>query len=321
MQRTLNICAENKLMQIPFGFVVIDKPQGLTSHDCVNRLRKIFHIKRVGHGGTLDPDVTGVLPIALGNATRLLNLLPSEKKYSGTIQLGYQTSTDDTKGEVISHNKWPLLTKSCLKKALNSFSGTIKQRPPKVSSIHIQGERAYKKARRGEFFLVPERTVIVHDISLTNWNQDSGKIEINIHCSSGTYIRSIARDLGTLLGCGGCLARLRRTEALGFGQEVASKLPSLNNDNELPQILSPINFLRHLNFFHLENNQELSYWQTGRNIITPSRRVKIPSKRIIGQEALEKLILVIDCYGQMAGIGELVLPSTIKPKIVFNAKG
>ena len=135
-------------MKSPFGFVVIDKPADVTSHDCVNRVRKIFKIKRVGHGGTLDPAVTGVLPIALGPATRLLPYLPGEKTYQGIIQLGRKTTTDDLHGEVVSNQLWPSLDRISLELHLDKFRGLIRQHPPQVSSIHIDGERAYKRVRR-----------------------------------------------------------------------------------------------------------------------------------------------------------------------------
>ena len=157
-------------MKGPFGFVVIDKPSGLTSHDCVNRMRKIFNIKRVGHGGTLDPAVTGVLPIALGPATRLLPYLQSDKQYRGVIQLGTRTTSDDLQGEIICTKPWPSLQEDSLEKQLNQFRGSIKQVPPKVSSIHIQGERAYKRTRRGEKFDLPLRTVTIHELRLLNWD-------------------------------------------------------------------------------------------------------------------------------------------------------
>ena len=198
------------------GFLAIDKPYGLTSHDCVSRLRKVYGIRKIGHGGTLDPAVTGVLPIAIGKATRFLSFLPSTKRYEGTIQLGLRTTTDDLEGEVLSEEKWPQLARDAICNYLNEFKVNIKQRPPNFSSVHIDGERAHRKARRGEIFDLPSKQVIIHDIELLQWDMSSGKIDLNVHCSSGTYIRALARDIGNRIGCGGCLAKLRRTEALGF---------------------------------------------------------------------------------------------------------
>ena len=145
------------ILEKPFGFVVIDKPAGLTSHDCVNRLRRVFSIKKVGHGGTLDPLVTGVLPIAIGNATRLITYLQGSKAYTGIIQLGASTNTDDMQGEIIESHNWPKISKNNLNNILESFRGELLQKPPLFSSVHLKGERAYKKARRGESFLIPQK--------------------------------------------------------------------------------------------------------------------------------------------------------------------
>ncbi|MDA9148905.1 tRNA pseudouridine(55) synthase TruB, partial [Synechococcus sp. AH-229-G18] len=200
-------------MDAPLGFVVIDKPSGLTSHACVSRMRRVLQTKRVGHGGTLDPAVTGVLPIAVGQATRLLPYLPGEKTYRGVIQLGTSTSTDDLQGEVVALQDWPRLSPEEMDQALNPFRGGIEQCPPQVSAVHVNGERAYARARRGEVMDLPARIVTIHSLSLQHWDSEQGKLTLEVHCSAGTYIRSLARDLGQALGCGGCLHWLRRTQA------------------------------------------------------------------------------------------------------------
>ena len=212
-------------MTDPFGFVVIDKPAGLTSHRCVSRLRRCYGLRRVGHGGTLDPAVTGVLPIALGPATRLLPYLPGDKTYRGIIQLGLRTSSDDLDGDVLERQPWPELTSGDLDQCLDAFRGPIQQTPPQVSAVHVDGERAHSRARRGEVMDLPARNVTIHRLQLLHWEPDSGQLELEVHCSSGTYIRSLARDLGDSLTCGGCLARLRRTQALGFDESLAHPLP------------------------------------------------------------------------------------------------
>ena len=166
------------ILEKPFGFVVIDKPAGLTSHDCVNRLRKVFGIKKIGHGGTLDPLVTGVLPIAIGNATRLISYLTGSKAYRGIIQLGTSTNTDDIQGEVIHSKSWPLLSKKNLNTLLGDFRGEILQKPPIFSSVHIKGERAYKKARRGEEFDLISKKVTIHTLKLISWSQNKGELVI-----------------------------------------------------------------------------------------------------------------------------------------------
>ena len=232
-------------MTDPFGFVVIDKPAGLTSHRCVSRLRRCYGLRRVGHGGTLDPSVTGVLPIALGPATRLLPYLPGDKTYRGIIQLGVRTSSDDLDGDVLERQPWPELTSSDLNQCLDAFRGPIQQTPPQVSAVHVDGERAHSRARRGEVMDLPARNVTIHRLQLLHWEPDSGQLELEVHCSSGTYIRSLARDLGDSLTCGGCQARLRRPQALGFDESLAHPLPEEGTIESAPTAVAPV-ALRHL---------------------------------------------------------------------------
>ena len=172
--RALSGCDSRELrtacdVTAPIGFAVIDKPAGLTSHACVARIRRLLGIRRVGHGGTLDPAVTGVLPIAVGQATRLLPYLPGEKTYRGVIQLGITTSSDDLQGEELSRQARPVVSRAELDGVLNRFRGAIRQRPPQVSAVHVDGERAHARARRGEAMDLPERPVTIHHLHLLAW--------------------------------------------------------------------------------------------------------------------------------------------------------
>ena len=306
----------------PFGFVIIDKPQGLTSHDCVKEARRLYGIKRVGHGGTLDPAVTGVLPIALGHATRLLPYLPSDKTYTGIIQLGKRTTSDDLHGEIISNQPWPNLERAALENYLDEFRGQLQQSPPQISSVHIKGERAYKRTRRGEVFDLPKRTITIYEALLLNWDQETGQIEINIHCSSGTYIRALARDLGNNLGCGGCLARLRRTQALGFKEAEASSLPTpLNKKAAKPlKIISPLQALRHLPRLQLTTKEELLYWRTGRQLRKSIDKFQ-PPEDLQSPKQSQVFIAVIDTSNEVLGIGIRNESLGLQPKVVFNALG
>ncbi len=311
-------------MRSPFGFVIIDKPSGLTSHDCVSRLRKIFGIKRIGHGGTLDPAVTGVLPVALGHATRLLRYLPGEKTYLATIQLGQRSSTDDLTGEIVGIKQWPQLNRISLEKYLDQFRGRIKQQPPQISSVHFQGERAYKRVLRGEVLNLPERNIIIHELLLLNWEESTGQLELKVHCTSGTYIRALARDLGEILGCGGCLAKLRRIQALGFHECQAEPLPekTQHKPTPTPTVLKPIKALQHLPQIELTTEVELNYWRKGRPINISKERYKQPAIPSLPQtERFESSIVIIDCNGEVAGIATWKPPSTLHPKVVFNAHG
>ncbi|ABX09332.1 tRNA pseudouridine(55) synthase TruB [Prochlorococcus marinus] len=307
-------------MDAKFGFLVIDKPAGVTSHDCVSRLRKILRIKRVGHGGTLDPLVTGVLPIAIGKATRLLPYLHTSKKYQGTIQLGERTNTDDLEGETIKSSPWPQLSEADLDKFLDLFRGRIFQEPPLFSSVHINGERAYKKARKGEIFDLPRKEITIYQLKVNSWNQSTGRLDLYIHCSSGTYIRSLARDLGENIGCGGMLFKLRRLEALGFNEDEVIPLPDLNYNKEklLSKVVDPILSLNHLSKFRLKCEEDF-YWRNGRKIITSNSRIEV--SKIIEKGELnsyKNFLLVINNDYSIAGIAEWVDDSIIQPKVVLN---
>ena len=311
-------------MDDPFGFLIIDKPTGFTSHDCVHKVRKIFGIKRVGHGGTLDPSVTGVLPLALGQATRLFPYLPSDKHYKGIIQLGKSTTSDDLHGEIISTQPWPVLNLISLEKHLDQFRGSIKQYPPKISSVHVNGERAYKRARKGELFDLPERTISIHKLRLLKWNQEIGQLQIYVHCSSGTYIRSLARDLGNSLGCGGCLANLRRTEALGFNEKQALQLPETNAEllTLKANLLPPLQALYHIPRLRLTTEKELTNWRTGRKLMVSINRIEISSQSQSSfNQQKENFIVVTNSSAELVGIGNWHTSSELQPKVVFNALG
>lgn len=192
------------------GFLTIDKPAGMTSHDVVARVRRLARQKRVGHGGTLDPAATGVLPIGLGEATRLLEyLVEGRKGYLATIELGRTTTTDDAEGETLAERPLPPLAAERLREVLVTFTGTIMQVPPMYSAIQVDGQRMYDRARRGEELELAARPVEIDAITLLGWQPP--RLTIDISCGKGTYIRAIARDLGAALGCGAHLAALRRT--------------------------------------------------------------------------------------------------------------
>ncbi len=316
-------------MEKPFGFVVIDKPAGLTSHDCVNRLRKVFNIKKVGHGGTLDPSVTGVLPIAIGNATRLISYLQGSKAYTGTIQLGSNTNTDDMQGEIIESKSWPKISKNNINNLLESFRGEILQKPPIFSSVHVQGERAYKKARRGEEFQLIPKKITINKLKLISWCQHKGELVIDVECSKGTYIRSLARDIGATIGCGAYLKKLRRTKAYNFNEHHSVLLPEkleFYPESLKPKILNPEKFLKHLSTFKLNSEEELISWRSGRKINFEKNSERINSSRNNDYEEEDAIsdnnnILVLDHRNNIAGIATLEESLIIKPKVVFNAIG
>lgn len=209
------------------GFLNIDKPVGMTSHDVVARVRKLAQQKRVGHAGTLDPAATGVLVVALSQATRLIEYVQDEtrKRYTALVRLGVTTATDDAEGEVRETCPVPTLSEQAIMAALVPFRGAIMQVPPIYSALHHEGQRLYELARAGQTVDIPARPVQVYRLDLLS--RDLSDITLDIECGKGTYIRSLARDLGAALGCGAHLAALRRTAVGDFGIDTATPLAAL----------------------------------------------------------------------------------------------
>ena len=214
------------------GVVVVDKPGGMTSHDVVDRVRKIFGTKRVGHAGTLDPDATGVLVLGLGRATRVLSYAQSgPKAYLASARLGVTTSTLDASGEVLDERP-VTVDRGDLDRAVGRLTGAIEQIPPMVSAVKVGGERLYAKARRGETVERAARKVTVYDLDVRAF--DPPQVDLFVRCSGGTYIRTLVADIGELLGCGAHLTSLRRTEAGGFSESDAVPLEELGESDLQP---------------------------------------------------------------------------------------
>lgn len=210
------------------GFVVIDKPSGITSHDVVAKIRRALNTKKVGHAGTLDPMATGVLVLGINDGTKFLSFITDGKKrYQATIRLGASTITDDKEGEVISTSATNHITDEQIRLQLEKFRGVILQRPSSVSAIKVDGVRSYDRVRRGENIELPSREVEIHELNIIAISRGANlDIEIDVRCSAGTYIRAIARDLGSALGVGGHLTALRRTEVSPFSLDDVSSLES-----------------------------------------------------------------------------------------------
>ncbi len=203
------------------GVLVVDKPAGPTSHDIVDRARRVLETRRVGHTGTLDPFATGVLPLCLGRATRLARFLTAgEKTYRATVRLGFATTTDDFTGEPIGEPRSVEIEPNALQAALAGMVGSFDQVPPSFSARQVKGRRLYELARRGEAVARAATPVTVHALELASSSHDT--LEIEVRCSAGTYVRALARDLGERLGTGAHLVALRRTHSSGFdlGQAV-----------------------------------------------------------------------------------------------------
>jgi len=218
------------------GLVIVDKPGGMTSHDVVARIRRLAGTRRVGHAGTLDPMATGVLVVGVGKATRLLGYLTlTEKQYDATIRLGQSTSTDDAEGDITGVSSAAGVTAAALAAAAAGLTGEIQQVPPAVSAIKVAGQRAYRLTRAGAAPDLKPRPVTVHEFTVTAARPagDLLDVEVTVRCSSGTYVRALARDLGHELGTGGHLTRLRRTRVGGYGLDTAKTLDQLADRFEL----------------------------------------------------------------------------------------
>ncbi|MFI0735572.1 tRNA pseudouridine(55) synthase TruB [Streptomyces sp. NPDC021225] len=228
----------------PDGLVIVDKPAGFTSHDVVAKMRRFAGTRRVGHAGTLDPMATGVLVIGVEKATRLLgHLALTEKEYEATIRLGQSTVTDDAEGEITSSSGVAGTALTTVESGIAALTGDIMQVPSKVSAIKIDGKRSYARAREGEDFEIPARPVTVSSFTLHAHRETKAEdgtpvldLDVTVVCSSGTYIRALARDLGAGLGSGGHLTALRRTRVGPYGLAAARTLPQLEESLQVMPI-------------------------------------------------------------------------------------
>ena len=221
----------------PDGVVAVDKPAGMTSHDVVDRVRKIFGTRKVGHAGTLDPAATGVLVVGIGRATRFLSYAQAApKRYTAVARLGIVTTTHDATGKVVAENPVQV-ERGAFERVLTDFAGDIEQIPPMVSAVKVGGERLYKKARRGEEVERSARRVTIYDLRLLEWRQaDHPEATLDLICSGGTYVRTLIHDIGAALGCGAHMVSLRRTEAGGFDEGDAVALEELDPAHLRPLI-------------------------------------------------------------------------------------
>ncbi len=220
------------------GIVIVDKPQGWTSQDVVSKLRGVFHTRRIGHGGTLDPLATGVLPVFVGRATRGVEFFEhAEKTYEAVLQLGITTDTEDITGTVLTETAVSV-TKEQLLAVLEQFRGEIQQIPPMYSAIKIGGQKLYDLARQGKQVPRKSRPVTIFRLECLEFSGDRARLLV--HCSKGTYIRTLCKDIGEALGCGGCMAGLRRVAAGAYTIENAVPLQTLVESENPESYLSPV---------------------------------------------------------------------------------
>ena len=264
------------------GFININKPRGMTSFDVVAVLRKITHIKQIGHTGTLDPFATGVLPICIGKATKLIEYLPDDKSYIATVKFGANTDTYDLEGE-ITQTFGKKITQDELQNILTEFEGEIEQIPPIYSAIKVKGKKLYEYAREGKEVKIEPRKIFIKKIELITFYIENQIAQILVECSKGTYIRSIAYDIGQKLGCGGHLIALQRTKAGMFNIE---------------------------NSIHLENIKSLK--DVEKNLINPLDVVPLPEYQL-NEEEKEKVShgMSINYRGDYANISNIYLPPIV----------
>ena len=221
------------------GLLVVDKATGMTSHDVVAQVRRLAGTRKVGHAGTLDPMATGVLLLGLNRATRLLgHLMLTEKAYDATVRLGAASSTDDAEGELGEPLSTEHLTEDDVRSAAGGFVGVLQQVPSAVSAIKVDGRRAYQRVREGEDVRLAAREITIHELLVTDARRDGGwlDVDLSVRCSSGTYVRAIARDLGRALGVGGHLTALRRTAVGPFTLSDAHTLDELEGELSMVDI-------------------------------------------------------------------------------------
>ena len=247
----------------PLGFLNIDKPQGMTSHDVVSRIRRLAGLKRVGHAGTLDPLATGVLVVGLGRATRLIEYVMGRPKiYRTTVRLGQTTDSYDADGEIVSE-RLVNVSDEQLEQALQQFRGEIEQIPPMFSAIKRNGQPLYKLARQGVTVERKARQVTISELVVEKREGDT--VTLRIGCTTGTYIRSLAHDLGELLGCGGHVTMLRRLAVGDFSAETAPSLDILTPENIRSYLLPIDSGITHLQRYDL-NSEEAKLLRFGKQI-------------------------------------------------------
>ena len=306
----------------PSGLLLVDKPAGLTSHDVVARVRRLARTRRVGHTGTLDPDATGLLPLTLGACTKLSNFLTlNEKVYLFESHFGSETTTDDASGEVCHRGDASGLSAEAIERELDSFRGEIMQRPPRYSAVRVDGQRAHELARRGVDFELEARPVIIHELELLGWDAERHLASMSMRCGSGTYVRSVVRDLGRELGCYAHTDMIRRTQVGPFSLASALPLERLEDGPErlTEALLSPAQMMASLPQMRCEQEAVLA-WSMGQRAVASLQ----------GAEALkrgERVAMIASRSGALLGVGEIVERVEgeeggwlVAPKKVLNAQ-
>jgi len=293
------------------GIILLDKPQGMTSNKALQRVKSIFFAQKAGHTGSLDPLATGMLPICFGEATKVSNyLLDADKRYHFTCQLGAISNTGDAEGEIIQHHDVPAMDEQSIEHVLQSFRGVIEQIPPMFSALKHKGERLYDLARQGIEVERKPRSVTIHELKLISWQADT--LELEAKCSKGTYIRTLAEDIGNKMGCGAYVTELRRLTVGPFQdpEKMISmeRLETLHEQDPglLESLLLPIDAAL-MSWPDVQLNGDLSYY------LLQGQPVQVPRAPTAGWVRLynsEKAVFL--------GIGQITDDGKVAPKRLFQ---
>jgi tRNA pseudouridine55 synthase len=295
-----------------FGVLNLKKPAGITSRDLVNKVQRLVRPTKVGHAGTLDPMATGVLLVCVGPATRLVSMLQEGRKtYVTQFTLGQTSDTDDSSG-VIAHRAIdgppPLLPQ--IVELLNLMTGVISQVPPDYSAVHVDGQRAYSLARQGQEISLKAKEIEIHSIQLLRYEWPL--LELEIVCGSGTYIRSIARDLGEQLGCGGLMSRLERTRIGDFSVSQSLTVDELTQDN-LPVYVCPaVQIVQALPKFDC-TPEDVTNLLCGRRLVVCSEQMESPEPLSIGQS----VAITRNGFQELLALAEFTTEGNLQPRTVF----
>lgn len=302
--------ARSRRQAVRHGYIVIDKPAGWTSHDVIARVRRIVSERRVGHAGTLDPMATGVLPIAVGLATRTVEYLAAaDKAYRASFTFGVATDSGDADGDVMSTHDASRLDLSTLEPILTSFTGEIDQVPPMHSAIRVNGQRLYTLARKGETVEVAPRRVEISSLTVVDWNNPV--LTVDVTCSKGTYIRSLARDIGSAAGVGAHLSALQRMRSGPFTLDQAMTLETLEQriaSEPWDEIAYPSDItLRDAPRLDLSESEVIA-WSQGKRILSP-----------IGGST-GSVVCAYDADGSWRGVGTVSPDGDIQPTKVIHTE-
>ena len=292
------------------GIINVNKPAGWTSQDVCSKLRHVLHIKKIGHTGTLDPMATGVLPVCIGKATRIIEYYDKDtKSYHASMKLGITTDTLDITGEVLETSGYSNVSEKAVTEAFKAYAGHVLQIPPKYSALKINGKRAYDLAREGKNFEIKAREIIIYDNSITRIDLEAGEIEFDVTCSKGTYIRTICDDIGRELGCGAVMTALTRTASGFFRIEDSHTLEEIMEaEDPLGSMMIPADItLEKLGKIELNNNRITAFlngnssWSNGFRITETSSFDSM--YRVYGN-------------GSFLGVGEVENSSLVPRKVI-----